>query len=213
MALPDAGSPSTVSVFEFDPETYVQSPLVTFPITSTTSFGSGEQPVWAPDRQHALLFDDSGRMVGVLDVATRVVTPLRLDDAANGADQTTWSPAGDRFAWLLPAREGTIIVITDVLGRQVAEIALPAALELNLGQPRWSPDGSTILMLGGCLPCEPGPQRHRRASGRSTDPSAARRIGRQRHSSRMVARRFRLRLPDCRRASRRSTWPTVVKAW
>jgi dipeptidyl aminopeptidase/acylaminoacyl peptidase len=156
---PAGRSPTSIRVFELDPATGERLPLVELPGVDPSSFGVSMRAVWARDHGHALLFDDFGRPRGIVDVAHHSLIALSPADVANGDDQVTWSPAGDRFAWLNGPAGRSTLVISDVTGRELRRLALPTDLS-DLTQPSWSPDGSAILVVTayGCVVCPRGPR-------------------------------------------------------
>lgn len=147
------GSPTTMHLFAFDEATGTRTPVAELPMKTDSSYSPAIWVKWSPDRTHVLVFNVDGGVLGILDVASRVVTPLDPGDAANGDYQMAWGPTGDRFAWLRTVTDPTTLAISDVTGKEIRHLALPAGMDA--GQPSWSPDG-TAIALAGCLPCEQG---------------------------------------------------------
>ena len=154
----DATRQVTMHVFSLDEATGDRVPIVDLP-PSGRSYG-WMSAVWSPDHTHALLADGGGSVRGVVDVASHLLSPLRLQfgDAPVDAEQRSlWSRGSDRIASIVSNdttnTQGSIL-ISDLAGREVRRLAVPPGW--TAGRPTWSPDGSSLILAGCQLPCADG---------------------------------------------------------
>ncbi len=147
--------PTSMQVFGLDAVTGERIPILDLPITTSDRYAPATWVRWSADRKHALLFDSGGEVRGIVDVASHVLTTLRPDPIdtgfPNGDSEIVWDPSGDRIGTLASGTAGSpAFVIFDVSGHEIRRLALPSGS--SAAEPRWSPDGSAIV-LSGCRPC------------------------------------------------------------
>ncbi len=155
---------TAVHVFTLDAATGARVAIVDWMLPTDTQSGPVTWAKWSPDRTHALLFDADRTPLGVLDIGSHRLTGLReltRSIQAYGSslgsfdEEVAWSPASDRFAILIPgelADGARRVLIFDLSGHEVARLALPDGASARF--PSWSPDGSSILVVG--CPCGAG---------------------------------------------------------
>ncbi len=120
------------------------------------------QPAYSPDMSRIAFVRWEGETatIAVRDLATNEVTllPETADTWAEGREgqwpeHPSWSPDGSGviYALLHYDENGTVnsskILRIDVETRQIEDLAVPP--ELFFGEPRYSPDGSLILLASG----------------------------------------------------------------
>ena len=95
-------------------------------------------PAWSPDGTRIALELRDQAHIGVLDVATGVLT-----DIGNGY-VPKWSPDGRRLAFIRGTDDALDIYVMRADGADVVQLTDDAAFDTF---PIWSPDGSTILFM------------------------------------------------------------------
>jgi Tol biopolymer transport system component len=95
---------------------------------------------------------DSGRLVLLPDTAAAPLTPLYLTPASLGAGEPSFNPAGDQVCFSASGPNGTRQIwrlsLIDTLAIQltVAAPVNPPSGPIVDRSPRWSPDGTRILL-------------------------------------------------------------------
>ena len=113
--------------------------------------GPSVQPEWSPDRRHVLLYDWRNQLVAIVDVATGTLANV-ADDYSTGITGYTWGPGSDRIARVGGSDDADGVAIVDLDLHQLARFVLPHSAMID-SRPAWSPDGSTLVVVG-CLPCD-----------------------------------------------------------
>jgi Tol biopolymer transport system component len=156
----------------------------------TSGIGTGEfAPDWAPDGAHLAVsgVDEPGQPDGifVVDAATGAMTPVTANPYPGHQDkEPAYSPDGTRIAFvrdrkLVEAGDGvdeSALFVVDLDGRNERQLTDWVG---SVGNPSWSPDGSTIVFQIGYLQGDPVSQLFTvRADGSglhqlTSDPNAA----------------------------------------
>jgi len=166
------GDPQPVShhLFTFDEASGARVPIVD--VMNAQQNVGWLSAIWSPDRRQALLLDVGRGTRGIVEVASHRISPVQLegqDVAIKVGPQSPWAPGSDRIASIVdseasgPVVEGEDlwtsqghILISDLEGREVGRLALPAWPGTVTSRPIWSPDGSSITFVG-CLASCDGP--------------------------------------------------------
>jgi Tol biopolymer transport system component len=127
----------------------------------------GEGPTWSPDGRY-LAYRDPSRDVVISDPEGNVVAEF----SAHGWE-IAWSPDSTRVAvWI---RFGETIGVFGVDGERQALLTMPPGWrQAGDHDPRWSPDGTSLLLQGLVIPIDGGTPFHRPLSWGTYSPDGSR---------------------------------------
>lgn len=105
-------------------------------------------PRWSPDGRYlaytALQGEFYGPSVRLVDMTTGEDRPLSATGGFFRIDDLTWSPDGNAVAYSALYDDGLRLIVQDLSTRE--EVVLLPAVPGDQQNPRWSPDGDSLLL-------------------------------------------------------------------
>ena len=149
--FPTGALPTGIRASMIDPQTGRSITTWDLPFDSNTMAGPSIPPTWSPDRKRVLLYDWNNQLVAIADVAAGTLVPVVGADPA-GITGYAWGPGSDRIARVGGSDDADGVEIVDLSLHQLARFVVPHGAMID-SRPAWSPDGSTLVVVG-CLPCD-----------------------------------------------------------